>query len=60
MKCEIPVSTLMGAPVVLQPRVLAEVCSDMSVEANTKVVEGFVTIRADTFLALVNSLDVLM
>ena len=40
----------MGAPVVLQPRVLAEVCSDMSVEVDTKVVECFVAIRADTFL----------
>jgi len=50
----------MGAPVVLQPRVLAEVCSDMSVEATTKVVEDFVTIRADTLFALVNALDVLI
>lgn len=30
----------MGPPVVLQPRVLAEVYSEMSVEVDTKVVEA--------------------
>jgi len=34
--------------------------SPMFVEANTKAVEGFVTIRADTFFTLVNTLDVLI